>query len=104
VRHGYDRLAEIAERELALVEAGELDALAGLQRERRELVAALPAIPPRDAHPALERAAAIQGRVTALLEERLAETGGELSKLGTGRRAIRSYAVPERGRLVDRAG
>ena len=102
---GYCRLEELAERELALVREERLDALPELWDERRALVESLPPIPPATAQSALERAAELQGRVTALLEERLAATGAEMRRLVRGRAAMHSYA-PQTKRipLVDRAG
>jgi hypothetical protein len=102
---GYDALAELATRELELVSAGEMEGLPGLRAERTALIAELPATPPAAARPALERAAAAQARISALLEERMRERGNELSKLNHGRTAVRGYAGPdERMKLVDRAG
>jgi hypothetical protein len=105
MRPGYGDLVELAERELALVRAERFDGLADLWDERRVLVAALPAIPGPDARPALERAAELQGHVTALLEERMHATGAEMRRLVRGRAAMHSYA-PQTTRipLVDRAG
>ena len=73
---GYGRLVELAERELELVRAGEIEELPGLWEERRALVDELPRVPPADARGWLERAADLQGRTTALLEQALAATGG----------------------------
>lgn len=101
----YDALAELAERELALVSAGAVDELPELHARRDALVASLPPNPPAAAHPSLERAAAIQSRVTIALAERLRESGAELRKLAHGRTAMAGYApADERLKLVDRAG
>ena len=106
----YERLAEMAEREHALVTAfdvtrmGELVALA---QERTSLVASLPARPPVVARSALLRAAAFQERTTAALGHLVADLGRELGEVDRGRRAARGYGVglPERERRVlDRAG
>jgi hypothetical protein len=102
---GYEALAELAGRELELVSAGAIDELPGLHAERAALIAKLPAIAPAAARPALERAAALQARVTALLGESVHERGTELRKLSHGRTAVRGYAgLDERLKLVDRAG
>ena len=101
----YDALAEIAERELELVSAGAVEQLPELREERSAIVASLPATPPAAARAALERTAALQSRVTAVLEERLQETGAELRRLSHGRTAVRGYSPPvEPLKLVDRAG
>jgi hypothetical protein len=102
---GYGSLVALAERELELVRAGELDALPQLWDERRQVVAALPAIPPAAALSSLERAADLQGRTTALLEEHLDATGTEMRRLVNGRSAMHSYSpAPPRTKLVDQAG
>ena len=101
----YEALAELAERELELVSAGEVEELEALQLERTELVAALPDTPPPAARPSLEHAARLQTRTSAVLAERLREAGAELRHLGRGRTAIAGYTPQlERVKLVDRAG
>lgn len=102
---GYGRLAELAERELRLVQVESFDELVSLWDERRAVVAALPPIPPASARESLERAAELQGRVTALLEERMEATGADMRRLVRGRAAMHSYA-PQTTRipLVDHAG
>ena len=102
---GYRRLVELAERELELVRAGSLDELPALWEERREVVRELPYVPPLEARDCLARAAELQGRTTALLEERVAATGAEMRRLVHGRAAMKGYASPTlRTPLVDRAG
>jgi hypothetical protein len=102
---GYDRLVELAERELALVRAGTLDALPALWEERRRVVAELTPVPPSSARESLERAAELQGHTTALLEEHLEATGAEMRRLVAGRAAMNGYApLLNRVPLVDRAG
>ena len=102
---GYGRLVELAERELSLVRAGALADLPLLWEERKRVVSELPAIPPLDARESLERAAELQGRTTALLEEHLEATGAEMRRLVRGRAAMHSYApTTPRTRLVDAAG
>jgi hypothetical protein len=102
---GYGRLVELAERELELVRAGTLDELPALWQERREVVRELPYVPPLEARDCLARAAELQGRTTALLEERVAATGVEMRRLVVGRAAMQGYATPDfRTPLVDRAG
>src|SRR3954470_11184679 len=102
---GYGRLVELAERELELVRAGTLDGLPALWDERRGVVTELPYVPPLDARDCLAHAAELQGRTTALLEERVAATGADMRRIVTGRAAMHGYA-PQMPRtpLVDRAG
>lgn len=105
MRPGYDGLVALAERELELVRAADLEALPGLWDERRRLVSELPPVPPADAQGWLERAAELQGRTTALLEEHLSATGAEMRRLVKGRAAMKGYAPQvQRTPLVDRAG
>jgi len=101
----YDALAELAQRELQLVSTGEVDKLPELELERSALVASLPGTPPPQAQPSLERAAALQARVTAALDERLGAAGSELRHLNRGRTAMAGYPPQaDRVKLVDRAG
>src|SRR3954469_10412344 len=90
---GYGRLVELAERELELVRAGSLDELPNLWAARREVVCELPYVPPLEARDCLARAAELQGRTTALLEERVAATRAELRR-GVARRPGRHGAAP----------
>jgi hypothetical protein len=102
---GYSRLVELAERELELVRGERLDELPTLWEERRRVVTELPYVPPLEARDCLARAAELQGRTTALLEERVAATGAEMRRVVFGRAAMQGYAVPlPRVPLVDRAG
>jgi hypothetical protein len=104
----YERLAELAERELALVTAWEpsrIGELVALQQTRTTLIAALPAQPPPAARPALLRAHECQQRTTAALTVLCDQLGRDLSGLDRGRQAARSYgtAAPARP-LLDRTG
>jgi hypothetical protein len=102
---GYSRLVELAERELGLVRAGALDELPALWHERRSVVGELPYVPPLEARDCLALAAELQGRTTALLEERVAATGADMRRLVSGRAAMHGYAPRmQRTPLVDRAG
>lgn len=102
---GYDALAELAERELELVSAGEIEGLTALREQRTALVATLPPTPPAAARPALERAAALQARVTEALAERVRDGNLELRHVSRGRTAVRGYAAPGAPiRLVDHSG
>jgi hypothetical protein len=104
----YEQLAQLAERELALVTAFEparLGELVALQQTRTTLVAALPASPPAAARPALLRAHELQQRVTAALTVLCDQLGRDLTGLERGRQAARGYgAVAPAPSLVDRAG
>ncbi len=104
----YERLAELAERELAIVCAFELrriDELLDVIEERDALVASLPARPPVLARAALARAAALQQRTSATLTRLRGELGRSLGELEHARRAAHGYGMQlgRRSRL-DRSG
>ncbi len=102
---GYSGLVALAERELGLVQQGDIDGLPSLWDERRQLVAALPPIPEADAGPCLQLAAELQGLTTAMLEEHLDATGAEMRRLVRGRAVMHSYAPQvTRPPIVDHAG
>ena len=103
---GYTRLVELGERALALAEAADVDALEELDRELAALVAALPADPPAEALPQLERAAALQAARTAALTRAREAVAGDVRRLAGGRRTARTYAPPAApaAPLIDRAG
>ncbi|HEX7292525.1 MAG TPA: hypothetical protein VF250_15505 [Conexibacter sp.] len=104
----YEQLAELAERELALVTAFEparIGELVALQQTRTTLVAALPPQPPAAARAALLRAHELQQRVTAALTLLCDQLGRDLTGLERGRQAARGYAAaPPPPALIDRAG
>jgi hypothetical protein len=104
----YERLAELAERELALVCAFEperMDELVALIQERTALVETLPARPPAFARPALARAAALQQRTTAMLIRVRSELGRSLGELDRARRAAHGYGMGlSRRPRLDRRG
>lgn len=104
----YERLAELAERELALVTAFEpsrIGELVALQQTRTTLVSALPATPPAAAREALLRAHECQLRTTAALQVLCDQLGHELGAVDTGRRAARGYAAAAPPRpVLDRTG
>lgn len=104
----YERLAQLAERELALVTAFEperIGELVALQQTRTTLVASLPERPPAAARAALLRAHEAQLRTTAALTVLCDQLGHELGDVDRGRQAARGYgAVPPPLPLLDRTG
>jgi hypothetical protein len=102
----YRRLAELAETELGLVQDGRWDELATLAAEREALIEGLPQVPPAPALDSLERAVALQQRVSAELARSIAIAREGLKRLDKGRRAAQGYAPPAapRAKLVDSAG
>ena len=104
----YERLAELAERELALVTAFEptrIGELVALQQARTTLVASLPQRPPADARPALMRAHEAQSRTTAALTVLCDQLGHELGDVDRGRQAARGYGTGAPARpVLDRTG
>jgi hypothetical protein len=102
---GYDALVGLAERELELAAAGQIEELPELRARRSAIVTALPAVPPAAARPALERAWELQRMVSEVLSERLRAAREDLARLGRGRTAMHGYAGrDESPKLVDRAG
>lgn len=104
----YERLAALAERELALVTAFEpacIGELVALAQQRTTLVAELPERPPAVAKPMLARAHDAQLRTTAALTVLCDQLGRELGDVDRGRRAAHGYAstAPPRP-VLDRAG
>jgi hypothetical protein len=89
----YVRILELAEREHALVMAGDFEALAPLQDERFQIVAGLPAVPPLQARPSLVAASRIQVKTTAALEAAKARLAAELTTVDRGRDTARGYAL-----------
>jgi hypothetical protein len=104
----YERLADLAEREHALVAAFDvtrLGELVALVQERTTLVEGLPPRPPAAARPALAHAHALQERTTAALVLLRAELGQRLGELDRARRAANGYGMGLRSRsAVDHAG
>lgn len=101
----YERIAELGEIELELVQQGRWDELGSLQAERAAVIASLPEFPPADARGPLERAAALQQRVSAELARSIALAQEGLKRLEQGRRAARGYAPATQARkLLDTAG
>lgn len=104
----YERLAELAERELALVTAFEparIGDLVALQQARTTLVASLPGRPPAAARGALSRAHEAQLRTSAALTVLCDQLGHELGDVDRGRQAARGYGTGMPARpVLDRTG
>jgi hypothetical protein len=95
----YERLAQLAEAELAACEAEHPEDLSDLYAEAEAIRASLPARPPAEAEPSLRRAAAAQERVGQLLAARLAERGDDLERVHRAREAARAYATTANARV-----
>ena len=102
----YERILELGERELELVQGQRWEELAALGEEREALIAALPPLAPQTARGPLEKAAELQQRVSAELARSLALAREGVARLDRGRRAAAGYAppAPPRRKLVDSAG
>lgn len=94
----YERLAKLAEAELAACEAERPADLADLYVEAEQIRASLPGPAPAEAEPALHRAAAAQQRIGELLGARLAERGGDLEQVHRAREAAHAYATTANAR------
>jgi ABC-type transporter Mla subunit MlaD len=102
---GYERLAELGERELELVRTGAYDDLVELNDERDALVATLPANAPLEARAALLRAAAAQAQVEGLLSGLIAHAQASMVRLDKGRQVLSAYApAAEQRHRVDSSG
>lgn len=102
----YQRILELGELELQLVQGERWEELAQLGTEREQLIASLPPLPPTTARGPLEKAAELQQRVSAELARSLALAREGLGRVDRSRRAAAGYAPPpvERRKLVDSAG
>ena len=102
----YERILELGELELDLVQGQRWEELAALGEERERLIASLPPLAPSSARGSLERAAVLQQRVSAELARSLALAREGIGRMERGRRAAAGYAPPEpaRRKLVDSAG
>jgi len=101
----YEALLEHAELELQLASRGEIDGLLALERRWSELVAELPAAPPRDAAGALARARLLHERTRAELLRLRDSLLGEFAAAGAAKRAAGGYggATPAAAPRVDRS-
>jgi hypothetical protein len=101
--HGspYTRLVELCERESELIAASAWDDISALADERARLVALLPARPPHDARPLLERASRLIQANAAAIDAARTETLEQLKQLRTVRAAIRAYAGGDAAVFVD---
>jgi hypothetical protein len=86
---GWQLAIELAERELALVGAGEWERVAELSAERTAQAASLATPGPRSA---LERLAALEAELIAALQAARVSTLQELGSLRRGRGAVQGYA------------
>ena len=102
----YERILELGELELELVQGQRWEELAHLGAERERLIESLPPLAPRDAREPLERAAVLQQRVSLELTRALALAREGLNRLDKGRRAAAGYAPPPPRRIkhVDSVG
>jgi hypothetical protein len=88
----YEALARSLERELELIGDGALDELAALRAERAALLDGLPAVPPADARPALQRAALMNKRVEIEILRRREALLLEAANVERVGRTARGYA------------
>lgn len=89
----YRELLELAERELAAARDGRWDEMAALGDARTRRAAGLTGPPPPTARPDLERLAAAQDALVALVTAARAVTARELAMLRRGSGAVRGYAA-----------
>ena len=102
----YERILELGELELELVQGQRWEELAQLGEERERLIESLPPLAPRMAREPLERAGLLQQKVSLELTRALALAREGIARVDKGRRAAAGYAPPalDRRKLVDSAG
>jgi hypothetical protein len=89
----YEALARSLERELELIGDGAVDELTMLHAERAALIESLPAVPPADARPALQRAALMNKRVEIEILRRREALLLESANVELVGRTARGYAA-----------
>jgi hypothetical protein len=92
----YEALAQIIERELAIVPERDFAALAQLTRERAALVRSLPATPPAAARAPLSRCWLLQERVRIEMQRVREQILLELAQVSQAQRTARGYAPAPR--------
>ena len=88
----YEALARSLERELELIGEGAVDELEALYAQRAALLEGLPAAPPAEARPALQRAALMNKRVQIEILRRREALLVEAANLERVGRTARGYA------------
>jgi hypothetical protein len=94
----YEALARSLERELELIGEGALDELTALHAERAALLTSLPAVPPAEARPALQRAALMNKRVEIEILRRREALVLEGANVERVERTARGYAATVQSR------
>jgi len=100
----YERLLELAERRLELLETGRLDDAVAAGEEQQRLLAALPERAPAEAAPLLERLEVVLRRTAEQAEVSLRRTAHDLNALRRARPALMAYVAAPEQRSVDRTG
>jgi ketosteroid isomerase-like protein len=88
----YETLARSVERELELIGEGAYDDLDALYAERTALLKSMPATPPDDARPALQRAALMSKRVEIEIRRRREALLADAAHVQQVGRTARGYA------------
>jgi hypothetical protein len=88
----YETLARSLERELEVIGEGCFDELERIYAERRALLERLPAVPPAEARPALQRAALMSKRVEIEILRRREALLLETANVERVERTARGYA------------
>ena len=98
----YVRLVQLVLRESELVEAGAWTELDAVARERCELIASMPPVPPPSARPQLEEAAQIVAATGASISSSLALVQAQLDRFQAGRHVTIAYGSRPRALLNAR--
>jgi hypothetical protein len=100
----YRRLAELVERQAALITAGDWEGFPALEAELRAIVAALPACPPAGvAELLLQAERRLQANAGAIVGA-MHRSRRQLGEIARGRRAAAGYAPPAAARYLDLRG
>lgn len=99
---GYERLLALARRELELVLDGRFAEAAAVGVERASLLSALPPRAPAEAGPLLAELERTDRSATAATLAAMEATREALARIGTGRRALRTYG-PARPAGLERS-
>jgi hypothetical protein len=88
----YEALADVIERELALVERRDFAGIAALKRERGAIVKRLPVRPPAEARRVLERCQILQDTILAEWQRQREELLAQLRQVRLAQRAAFGYS------------
>ena len=101
----YARLLELAQRQIDLASAGDLDAAARLLNDRQVVLNGAPK-PTAEDTPVIQQVLQLDRRLASMFRERMIAIRDEALGIGRGRTALNRYRPPTgpATRLIDAAG